>query len=50
MTWKDIAIIICIYENEILEGNISRYGTAADIEPYSKLILNKYNELTANIN
>jgi len=43
-TWKDVAMIITIYELEVAEGNISRYGEAKDLQPYSERILEKFNK------
>ena len=45
LTWQDIAKIITIYEQELEEGNISRYGEAKDLQPYCERILEKFNEL-----
>ena len=49
LTWEDIAKIITIYELEVAEGNISRYGEAKDLQPYSKRILEKFNKLKTMI-
>ena len=45
MTWQEIAKIITIYEMEVEAGNISRYGSAKDIQHDSEIILDKYQRL-----
>lgn len=47
MTRKDIALIITIYEQEVQDGNIKRFGSAKDVKPYSERILKRYNEIMA---
>lgn len=43
-TWQQIAKIINIYESELADGNISRYGTAKDVRPTCERILEKYKQ------
>ena len=45
LDWKDIALIITIYEQEVAAKNISRYGTAKDVKPYSEKILEQYKKI-----
>lgn len=47
LTWKDIAILITIYEHEVEAGNISRYedeGTPS-LQEASEIILRQFNEI-----
>ena len=47
LTWKDVAIIITIYEAELESGKISRYednGTSY-LKEASEMILKRFNEL-----
>ena len=47
LTWKDVAILITIYEQEIAAGNISRYEDegAPSIKDASEIILRRFNEI-----
>lgn len=46
LTWKDVAILITIYEQEVEAGNISRYEDegAQSLKEASELILRRFNE------
>ena len=44
LTWMDVAMIITIYEQEMANGNIARYGTASDVKPYAQIVLNRFLE------
>ena len=47
LKWKDVAILITIYEQEIAAGNISRYEDegAPSIKDASEIILRRFNEI-----
>ena len=47
LNWKDVAILITIYEQEVEAGNISRCEDedALSIQEASEIILHKFNEL-----
>lgn len=47
MTWEEVAKILTIYELELQEGTISRYGDASSLEKTSRLILEKYDKFNS---
>lgn len=47
LTWKDVAILITIYEQEVEAGNISRYEDegAPSLQEASEIILGRFKEI-----
>lgn len=47
LTWKDVAILITIYEQEVEAGNISRYEDegAPSLQEASEIILKRFKEI-----
>lgn len=45
LTWKDVAILITIYEAGIENGDYRRYNDAEWMKEYSQDILRRFNEI-----
>ena len=45
LTWKDVAILITIYEQGVDNGDYRRYNDAEWMKEYSQDILRRFNEI-----